>query len=506
MNFKELGLSDLTLKAIEEIGYTEPTQIQKKAIPLILRGSDVVGIAQTGTGKTGSFSLPMIDILASGKAKARIPRSLILAPTRELAMQIAENFVKYGKYQHLSMALLIGGEPVTEQQRLLNHGVDVLIATPGRMIDLFERGQVIMTGIKILVIDEADRMLDMGFIPDVKRIISLTSRMRQTLLFSATMDKEIKSIAQEFMSMPQEVFVTNPSSAAKTISHSVVYTDTSAKKRLLCDIIDSEKINNAMIFCNKKRDVEALKNMLASNGYSVGMLHGDIHQSLRFETIESFRNGDFKILVCSDVAARGLDLPDVSHVFLFDVPFKSEDYVHRIGRTGRAGKEGKAFTLVTDNDFKALDTIEKILKKPLTLCTDFGEPEEFEIRRNIARKNKYKSDVNPNKHKQSGKKHAVSTPAAETEVGEIVPHIEKRRTKKHKKSESYVEEYDTAEVMNPADEQRIKAEKAKQIREANPYISPQRAIPAKGNGKDKEKSSNPKAFGEHTPAFFGINI
>ncbi len=489
MNFKELGLSDLTIKAIEEIGYTEPTQIQRKTIPLILRGSDVVGIAQTGTGKTGSFALPMIDILASGRAKARIPRSLILAPTRELAMQIGENFVKYGKYQHLSMALLIGGESVAEQQKLLSHGVDVLIATPGRMLDLFERGQVIMTGIKILVIDEADRMLDMGFIPDVKKIISLTSHMRQTLLFSATMDKEIKSIAEEFMSMPQEIFVTNPSSAAKTVSHCVVYTHHGAKKRLLCDIIDSEKVNNAMIFCNKKRDVEALKSMLAANGYSVGMLHGDIQQSLRFETIEAFRNGDFKFLVCSDVAARGLDLPDVSHVFLFDVPYKSEDYVHRIGRTGRAGREGKAFTLVTDDDFKALDMIDDILKKPVPLCTDFGEPEEFEIRRAIARKNKYRSDINPNKYRPSKGKHKNRAEDKE---------------KKFAEERQYADEPET-EII---DTRITKAEKAKQLREANPYISPRRIeSDDNANNKNKKKSSgNPKAFGEHTPAFFGINI
>jgi len=489
MKFKELGLSNLTLKAIEEIGYTEPTQIQKKAIPLILRGADVVGIAQTGTGKTGSFTLPMIDILASGKAKARIPRSLILAPTRELAMQIAENFVKYGKYHHLSMALLIGGEPVSEQQRILNHGVDVLIATPGRMIDLFDRGQVIMTGIKILVIDEADRMLDMGFIPDVKRIISLTGRMRQTLLFSATMDKEIKDIAAEFMSMPQEVFVTNPSSAAKTVAHSIVYTTTNEKKKLLCEIIDSEKVNNAMIFCNKKREVEALRSMLAANGYSVGMLHGDIQQSLRAETIESFRNGDFKFLVCSDVAARGLDLPDVSHVFLFDVPFKSEDYVHRIGRTGRAGREGKAFTLVTESDFKAIDTIEKILKKPLTLCTDFGYPDYFEEERNLARKNKYKVTVNPNKHRPSDKKHKAKDAAVVKD------------TSKH----SAPQMNQNAEELSPDYEEKMKAKKAKQIREANPYVSPQR-VKTETTENKKKKSSGPKAFGEHTPAFFGINV
>lgn len=487
MSFRELGLSDSTLKAIDEIGYKEPTQIQKKTIPLILRGSDVVGIAQTGTGKTGSFALPMIDILSSGRAKARIPRSLILAPTRELAIQIGENFVKYGKYHHLSMALLIGGESVSEQQKLLAHGVDVLIATPGRMIDLFERGQVIMTGIKILVIDEADRMLDMGFIPDVKRIISLTSRLRQTLLFSATMDKEIKSIAADFMSMPQEVYVNQPSSAARTVSHSVIYTNQGEKKRLLCDVIDTEEINNAMIFCNKKRDVETLRNMLLANGYSVGMLHGDIQQSLRTETIEAFRNGDFKFLVCSDVAARGLDLPDVSHVFLFDVPYKSEDYVHRIGRTGRAGKEGKAFTFVTDDDFKSLDAIEEVLKKPVSLCTDFGNPEEFEMRRAIFRKNRYKVPDNPNKKRFPSKKHQ-----SQTKVGVADKH----------KHEKHLNE----EVKSFIDEDRIKEEKAKKLREANPYISPRRGNAADNNFKDKKKGNQPKAFGEHTPAFFGINI
>ena len=277
MSFKELGLSDLTLKAIAELGYTEPTPVQQLTIPHVLKGSDVVGIAQTGTGKTASFALPMLDILSSGKAKARMPRSLILAPTRELATQIGENFVKYGKYHKISMALLIGGESVADQKKILSSGVDVLIATPGRMIDMFERGQIIMTGIKMVVIDEADRMLDMGFIPDVKKILSWVKTSRQVLLFSATMDKEIKEIAEKFMTFPKEIFVSNPSTAAKTVNHTVVYTaDATRKRKILCDIINSEDIKNAMIFCNKKREVSSLYNVLKDKHYSVCQFHGDI--------------------------------------------------------------------------------------------------------------------------------------------------------------------------------------------------------------------------------------
>lgn len=454
MTFTTLGLSDVTLKAVAEVGYTEPTSIQKQAIPPILEGRDVVGIAQTGTGKTAGFTLPMIDILASGRAKARMPRSLILAPTRELAAQIGENFVKYGKYHKLSMALLIGGESLPEQKRLLNHGVDVLIATPGRMMDLFERGLVIMNDIKVLVIDEADRMLDMGFIPDVKKIISWIKCRHQTLLFSATMDREIKDLAEQFMTFPKEIFVNPPSSAASTIKHTLIYThEASEKRHILKELLDKEDVQNAMIFCNKKKDVETLFNILKKYKLPAAALHGDMSQYARSDTIEAFKKGDVKLLVCSDVAARGLDLPDVSHVFNYDAPFKSEDYVHRIGRTGRAGKEGKAFTLVTDIDFKVLDAIEELLKKSIPLSMDFGFPEDFAPRRAESRKNKYKlPHQNPNKRKP---------PAAK-----IKP----------------------AEAPKPKKDIASKADKASK------------------KAKDKSPKKQESAFGDYTPAFFKIKI
>ncbi len=399
MSFTSLGLSDKTLRAVFEVGYKAPTKIQEEAIPAILEGRDVVGIAQTGTGKTAGFTLPMIDILAAGRAKARMPRSLILAPTRELATQIGENFVKYGKYHKLSMALLIGGESLPEQKRVLNHGVDVLIATPGRMLDLFDRGLVIMNDIRVLVIDEADRMLDMGFMPDVKQIISYIKCRHQTLLFSATMDREIKDIAEQFMKFPKEIFVNPPSSAANTIDHLIIYThEVSEKRHILVSLLSREEIQNGMIFCNKKREVDFIYNFLKRHKLLVGELHGDMSQYSRSEMIDSFRRGEIKLLVCSDVAARGLDLPDVSHVFNYDVPYKPEDYIHRIGRTGRAGKAGKAFTFITDEDFKFLDLIEERLKISIPLSMDFGFPTEFIKNRELSRKSKYKqAHKNPNK-------------------------------------------------------------------------------------------------------------
>jgi superfamily II DNA/RNA helicase len=365
MTFEDIGLSPDTLKAVTDAGYQTPTPIQAQAIPLVLMGRDVMGIAQTGTGKTASFTLPMIDILAEGRAKARMPRSLIIAPTRELAAQVSDNFTKYGKYHPLSMALLIGGESMQEQEKVLDRGADVLIATPGRLLDLFERGRIILNDVKILVIDEADRMLDMGFIPDVERIVSLLPKIRQTLFFSATMNPEIRRLADKFLMNPKEVQATAPSTTATTIAQALIVVRTEDKRECLRRLIRAENLENAFIFCNRKRDVDIVFKSLIKHGFNAVGLHGDMPQPKRMEMLAKFKSGEADLLVCSDVAARGLDISGVSHVINFDVPFNSEDYVHRIGRTGRAGKSGHAITIATRHDAKALASIERLIKQPI---------------------------------------------------------------------------------------------------------------------------------------------
>lgn len=372
MHFKDLGLGEGLLNALEDCGYSTPTPIQEQAIPHILMGRDLVGLAQTGTGKTAGFTLPMIEILAGGKAKARMPRSLILSPTRELAAQIADNFEKYGKYHKLTMALLTGGTSMPEQVKKLERGVDVLIATPGRLLDLFERGNILMGGIKILVIDEADRMLDMGFIPDIEKIVSKISPMRQTLLFSATMPPEIKKLTQKFQSNPREVSVAPAASPAETVEQFLVRTTKRNKNSVLDDIIQAEDVQNAFIFCNRKRDVDILAKWLQSRNYSAKALHGDMVQKSRTQTLEEFKAGDVSLLVCSDVAARGIDIKGVSHVFNYDVPFHADDYVHRIGRTGRAGKTGRAWMLATDDEDKALAAIESLIGRKVPENKEFS--------------------------------------------------------------------------------------------------------------------------------------
>ncbi|MAN81222.1 MAG: DNA helicase [Rhodospirillaceae bacterium] len=375
MSFSDLGLSDELLKAISDAGYTDPTPIQAQAIPQVLMGRDILGCAQTGTGKTASFTLPMIEILASGRAKARMPRSLILEPTRELAAQVADNFEIYGKYHKLNHALLIGGENMSEQIKRLEKGVDVLIATPGRLMDVFDRGHLLLRDVKVLVIDEADRMLDMGFIPDVEKIVSKLPQMRTTLLFSATMPPEIKRLADRFLMNPKEITVSKPATAAETIKQFLVMVtgagrdQTSIAKRkreILRKLIEREQPKNAIIFCNRKRDVDVVYRSLERHGYSTAArLHGDMVQSVRMETLSKFKSGDVTLLVCSDVAARGLDIPAMSHVFNFDVPTHADDYVHRIGRTGRAGREGVAISIAVPSDGKYVDAIEKLMGRPI---------------------------------------------------------------------------------------------------------------------------------------------
>ena len=365
MSFADLGLSTEVLQAVNDAGYETPTPIQEQAIPYILMGRDVLGCAQTGTGKTAGFTLPMIDILAAGRARARMPRSLILEPTRELAAQVSQAFEVYGKHHKLNMALLIGGESFTDQEKKLDRGVDVLIATPGRLIDLYERGKILMSDVKILVIDEADRMLDMGFIPDVERIVSLIPKIRQTLFFSATMPPEIKRLADAFLMNPKEISVAPPASPAETVAQHLLVVDPLDKRETLRQLLRTEDVKNAIVFCNRKRDVDILNRSLLKHGIDAAALHGDMPQSKRTETLERFKNGDIRILVASDVAARGLDVQGLSHVFNFDVPFHAEDYVHRIGRTGRAGRDGCAFTLAAPEDGKAVAAIEALIRKAI---------------------------------------------------------------------------------------------------------------------------------------------
>ncbi|MCL6708372.1 DEAD/DEAH box helicase [Pseudomonas sp. R2.Fl] len=363
--FEDLGLSQKVLSAVADAGYTTPTPIQAGAIPPALQRRDICGIAQTGTGKTASFVLPMLTLLEKGRARARMPRTLILEPTRELAAQVAENFEKYGKNHKLNIALLIGGVSFDEQDRKLERGADVLICTPGRLLDHCERGKLLMTGVEILVIDEADRMLDMGFIPDIERIAKMIPFTRQTLFFSATMPPEIQKLADRFLQNPERVEVSAPSSTTKTITQRLVAAQRKdyEKRAALRDLIRAEEgdLKNAIIFCNRKKDVADLFRSLERHGFSVGALHGDMDQRSRTNMLAGFKDNQITLLVASDVAARGLDIPDVSHVFNFDVPIHAEDYVHRIGRTGRAGRSGKAFTLVTKSDTKYLDAIEKLI-------------------------------------------------------------------------------------------------------------------------------------------------
>ena len=372
--FTQLGLSPTTLQAVADTGYTTATPIQEQAIPVALAGRDVLGIAQTGTGKTAAFTLPMVDRLAKGRARARMPRALVLAPTRELADQVAESFAKYAKGTRLSWVLLIGGVSMGDQVAMLNKGVDVLIATPGRLLDLFDRGKMLLTGVEIMVVDEADRMLDMGFIPDIERIFKLTPPRRQTLFFSATMPPEITRLTTAFLKDPTRIEASRPAMTADTITQYVVRIPTSdpkAKRTALRALVSREDVKNGIVFCNRKSEVDIVAKSLKTHGFDAAPIHGDLDQSLRMKTLADFRSGALKILVASDVAARGLDIPDVSHVFNYDVSHHADDYVHRIGRTGRAGRLGEAFMIVTPSDDKSLDKVLKLIKKePVELPLD----------------------------------------------------------------------------------------------------------------------------------------
>ena len=398
--FSDLKLNPKILNAIEDVGYQEPTPIQLQAIPAALEGRDVLGIAQTGTGKTASFTLPMIHLLARGRARARMPRSLVLCPTRELAAQVAENFELYSKNLKLTKALLIGGVSFKEQDQLIDKGVDVLIATPGRLLDHFERGKLLLTGVQIMVVDEADRMLDMGFIPDIERIFNLTPFTRQTLFFSATMAAEIERLTNTFLSAPLRVEVARQASASENIEQSVLLFKPSRKDRegtekrkLLREMILNEggDCKNAIIFCNRKSDVDICAKSLKKYGFNAAAIHGDLDQKYRMDTLEGFRTGSLQFLVASDVAARGLDIPSVSHVYNFDVPTNAEDYVHRIGRTGRAGRNGKALMISTPRDEKNFNAIEKLIQTEIpkieNSSLNIKDENRKGIQKNVAKQN-----------------------------------------------------------------------------------------------------------------------
>ncbi len=395
MNFADLGLSDELLKAVDEAGYTEPTPIQAEAIPAVLMMKDLIGIAQTGTGKTASFVLPMIDVMASGRRRALMPRSLILEPTRELAAQVAENFEKYGKNHDLKMTLLIGGVQMGDQLKALNEGVDVLIATPGRLMDLFERGKILLSGCELLVIDEADRMLDMGFIPDIEFICDKLPEARQTMLFSATMPPPIKKLADKFLSNPKQIEVSRAASTNENITAFKIHVEQRKKRETLEWLLSHDHVETAIVFSNKKTTVRDLNKQLQRSGFKSGEIHGDIDQTTRQRELERFKSGEINILVASDVAARGLDIKGVSHVFNYDTPWHPDDYVHRIGRTGRAGAKGRAFTFVTKADAEAIDNVEKLTKAKIP---EFGKDDvRVELKDAPAKGDKPKKSSKPRK-------------------------------------------------------------------------------------------------------------
>jgi superfamily II DNA/RNA helicase len=461
-------------------------------------GRDILGSAQTGTGKTASFTLPMIDILAQGRARARMPRSLILTPTRELAAQIAENFQIYGKYNKLTMALLIGGESFGPQVEKLDRGVDVLIATPGRLIDHYERGRILLTDVKILVIDEADRMLDMGFIPDVERIVGFLPRIRQTLFFSATFPPEVKRLADKFLMNPKEITVSRMSSAAETVEHSFFRCSghDAEKRAAFRALLDSEDVKNALVFCNRKRDVDILAKSLRKHGYSAAPLHGDMAQSARTETLEAFKAGKITYLVATDVAGRGIDIQGMSHVFNFDVPFHAEDYVHRIGRTGRAGAKGRAITLATPDDSKFVAAIERLLGKtiPITTIEGFVAPtaaEASESRSDRSRSRGRGRSGAPRGRSERGKapRKEGTAPLAEPATKDTVVD-----------EETAAEEHSPTPAASRASEGRERGKHGHRNQEGG------RAKPRREQHDKRRDDDKVVAFGDHMPAFLSREI
>ena len=513
--FSELGLSAKVLAAVHAAGYNEPTPIQEQAIPHALERRDVLGIAQTGTGKTASFVLPMLTMLEKGRARARMPRTLIIEPTRELAAQVEESFTRYGLDQKLNVALLIGGVSFADQDRKIDRGADVLIATPGRLLDHFERGKLLMTAVEVLVIDEADRMLDMGFIPDIERICKLLPVTRQTLFFSATMPPEITRLTEQFLQNPVRVEVAKPASAALTVTQRLVATkkDDFEKRDTLRRVIrDQTELTNAIIFCNRKRDVATLFRSLERHGFSAGALHGDMDQRSRTAMLQGFRDNKIQLLVASDVAARGLDIPAVSHVFNFDVPIHAEDYVHRIGRTGRAGRSGAAFTLATKADKKHLDAIEKLIGNEIEWL---GEP--------VSAASDDETSEKPARRSGSGRRSGSSTrrrggAAASEQPSEIASEQPTEAEPAVLRAEAgeldvpveaitrdapvETAEEDTAPVQKPSRSRSASSDRAR------PAASSSRTRGAKpaprGGGRNDDNGKSPVGFGDDIPAFMLI--
>ncbi len=516
MSFESLGLSAPVLQAVAEKGYTQPTPIQEKAIPIVLMGRDVLGCAQTGTGKTASFVLPMIDILAGSRGKMRMPRSLIIEPTRELAAQVAENFDMYGKYNKLSMALLIGGVSFDDQERALEKGVDVLIATPGRLLDHFERGKVLLNDVKVLVIDEADRMLDMGFIPDVERIVSLLPPLRQTLFFSATMPPEIKRLADRFLSNPKEVSVAPPASTSSTIVQGLAVVPEEDKREALRRLIKEQDVKNAIVFCNRKKDVAILQGSLKKHGFNAGALHGDMSQPARMETLEKFKQGEIQILVASDVAARGLDIVAMSHVFNFDVPYSPEDYVHRIGRTGRAGLTGHSFTLASPDEGGLVEAIEKLIGSSIPRVEVPGMEtvafEESDGRRRRGRGRGGRSARPGSEMSRSegsrGEKREHREPRAPREAREQREPREAREPREHREPRAPREAREQREPrehrehrgeQRHAEPRKERAERPQRERRSEPR--PEREHRERHHDRGGRDERAPVGLGDHVPAF-----
>ena len=476
--FTDLGLSEQVLRAVAETGYDTPTPIQEQAIPVAMTGLDVLGIAQTGTGKTAAFTLPMIEKLAAGRSRARMPRAIVLEPTRELADQVAEAFEKYAKYHKLSWALLIGGVSMADQVAKLDKGVDVLIATPGRLLDLFERSKVMLNGVTMMVVDEADRMLDMGFIPDIERIFKMTPPTRQTLFFSATMPPEITRLTEAFLKNPVRIEVSRPATTGENIAQYVLrvpHKDVRAKRIALRGLLKTLDIKNGIVFCNRKTDVDIVAKSLSAHGFNAAPIHGDLDQSLRMKTLDSFRKGELTLLVASDVAARGLDIPAVGHVFNFDAPIHADDYVHRIGRTGRAGRTGETYLLLSPNDEKNYDKVVKLIKKePATLELDVDYSQLSDAPRESSRQPRRESS------KTRGRPERDHKPAP--------------RAREHSASVEAFKEEKKPEVAE------IIAEKApvEAVVEKRPRREDRKP---KNAAKTNDKAQEDSPFGEHVPAF-----
>jgi superfamily II DNA/RNA helicase len=481
--FSELGLSPTTLQAVADTGYTTATPIQAAAIPVALAGGDVLGIAQTGTGKTAAFTLPMVDRLAAGRAKARMPRALVIAPTRELADQVAASFERYAKGTRLSWALLIGGVSFGDQEKKLDRGVDVLIATPGRLLDHFERGKLLLTGVQILVVDEADRMLDMGFIPDIERIFKMTPPRKQTLFFSATMPPEITRLTKQFLKDPTRIEAARPATTNENITQHLVripMSESKAKRMALRALIGADDVKNGIIFCNRKTEVDVVAKSLKVHGLDAAPIHGDLDQSTRMKTLADFRSGALRLLVASDVAARGLDIPDVSHVFNYDVPHHADDYVHRIGRTGRAGKSGKTYMLITPADSRQLDKVIKLIgENPIevTLDLDWSQARESESERRSPRRDGGRSE--------GGRGGARGGRERRPERSESQP-----IPRSEPKAEAVVEPAATAQIASPPVAEPVVTERApreRQRREREPR--PAAAAPAAAEVSSKPLDS-----------------